>query len=84
MAAVLVLPGMITDPQPPSLIVAILGAGPAGMSCANACLSFGLTPVVIERGAGDAAYCPDAAYVAVGAECVDSATARGADLVCAV
>ena len=41
---------MITDPQPPSLIVAILGAGPAGMSCANACLSFGLTPVVIERG----------------------------------
>ena len=40
--------------------------------------------VVIERGAGDAAYCPDAAYVAVGAECVDSATARGADLVCAV
>ncbi len=29
--------------------VAILGAGPAGMSCANACLSFGLTPVVIER-----------------------------------
>lgn len=32
------------------MIVAILGAGPAGMSCANACLSFGLTPVVIERG----------------------------------
>ncbi|MBI5330595.1 MAG: NAD(P)/FAD-dependent oxidoreductase [Betaproteobacteria bacterium] len=31
------------------MIVAILGAGPAGMSCANACLSFGLTPVVIER-----------------------------------
>lgn len=29
--------------------VAILGAGPAGMSCANACLSFGLTPLVIER-----------------------------------
>ena len=28
--------------------VAILGAGPAGMSCANACLSFGLEPVVIE------------------------------------
>lgn len=28
--------------------VAILGAGPAGMSCANACLSFGLAPVVIE------------------------------------
>lgn len=32
------------------MIVTILGAGPAGMSCANACLSFGLTPVVIERG----------------------------------
>ncbi|MEW6677458.1 MAG: NAD(P)/FAD-dependent oxidoreductase [Pseudomonadota bacterium] len=32
------------------MIVAILGAGPAGMSCANACLSFGLEPVVIERG----------------------------------
>ena len=31
------------------MIVAIIGAGPAGMSCANACLSFGLTPVVIER-----------------------------------
>jgi thioredoxin reductase len=31
------------------MIVAILGAGPAGMSCANACLSFGLTPVVVER-----------------------------------
>jgi len=30
--------------------VTVLGAGPAGMSCANACLSFGLTPVVIERG----------------------------------
>ncbi|MCU0840559.1 MAG: NAD(P)/FAD-dependent oxidoreductase [Thiobacillaceae bacterium] len=29
--------------------VAILGAGPAGMSCANACLSFGLEPVVVER-----------------------------------
>lgn len=28
--------------------VAILGAGPAGMSCANACLSFGLEPVVLE------------------------------------
>lgn len=28
--------------------VAILGAGPAGMSCANACLSFGLNPLVIE------------------------------------
>lgn len=28
--------------------VAILGAGPAGMSCANACLSYGLEPVVIE------------------------------------
>lgn len=38
---------MITDA--PSPIVAILGAGPAGMSCANACLSFGLAPVVIER-----------------------------------
>jgi thioredoxin reductase (NADPH) len=33
------------------MIVAILGAGPAGMSCANACLSFGLSPVVIERSA---------------------------------
>jgi thioredoxin reductase len=32
------------------MLVAILGAGPAGMSCANACLSFGLTPVVLERG----------------------------------
>jgi hypothetical protein len=31
------------------MIVAILGAGPAGMSCANASLSFGLTPVVIEQ-----------------------------------
>jgi thioredoxin reductase (NADPH) len=31
------------------MIVAIFGAGPAGMSCANACLSFGLSPVVIER-----------------------------------
>jgi thioredoxin reductase len=29
--------------------IAILGAGPAGMSCANALLSFGLEPVVIER-----------------------------------
>lgn len=29
--------------------VAIIGAGPAGMSCANALLSFGLEPVVIER-----------------------------------
>jgi thioredoxin reductase len=28
--------------------VAILGAGPAGMSCANALLSFGLAPLVIE------------------------------------
>ncbi len=36
---------MITDPP----TVAIIGAGPAGMSCANACLSFGLAPVVIER-----------------------------------
>jgi thioredoxin reductase len=33
----------------PVMIVAILGAGPAGMSCANACLSFGLSPVVIEQ-----------------------------------
>lgn len=31
--------------------VAILGAGPAGMSCANACQSFGLEPVVIDRAA---------------------------------
>jgi thioredoxin reductase (NADPH) len=30
------------------MIVAILGAGPAGMSCANACLSFGLSPIVLE------------------------------------
>jgi thioredoxin reductase len=29
--------------------VAVIGAGPAGMSCANALLSFGLEPVVIER-----------------------------------
>jgi len=29
--------------------VAIIGAGPAGMSCANALVSFGLEPVVIER-----------------------------------
>lgn len=29
--------------------VAILGAGPAGLSCANAALTFGLEPVVIER-----------------------------------
>ena len=29
--------------------VAIIGAGPAGMSCANALLAFGLTPIVIER-----------------------------------
>lgn len=29
--------------------VAILGAGPAGLSCANAALTFGLDPVVIER-----------------------------------
>lgn len=41
-------PRMITDA--PSPIVAILGAGPAGMSCANVCLSFGLAPLVIERG----------------------------------
>jgi thioredoxin reductase len=32
-----------------TMIVAILGAGPAGMSCANACLSFGLTPIVLEQ-----------------------------------
>jgi thioredoxin reductase len=31
--------------------VAILGAGPAGMSCANALLSFGLEPLVIEHSA---------------------------------
>jgi len=31
--------------------VAVIGAGPAGMSCANALLSFGLEPVVIERAA---------------------------------
>jgi len=31
------------------MTIAILGAGPAGMSCANACLSFGLTPLVIEQ-----------------------------------
>ncbi|MBI5937986.1 MAG: NAD(P)/FAD-dependent oxidoreductase [Betaproteobacteria bacterium] len=30
--------------------IAIIGAGPAGMSCANALLAFGLTPIVIERG----------------------------------
>ena len=30
-------------------LVAILGAGPAGMSCANALLSFGFEPVLIER-----------------------------------
>lgn len=29
--------------------VAVIGAGPAGMSCANALLSFGIEPVVIER-----------------------------------
>jgi thioredoxin reductase len=29
--------------------VAVIGAGPAGMSCANALLSFGLEPIVIER-----------------------------------
>ncbi|MFA5081214.1 MAG: NAD(P)/FAD-dependent oxidoreductase [Hydrogenophilaceae bacterium] len=29
--------------------VAVIGAGPAGMSCANALLSFGMEPVVIER-----------------------------------
>lgn len=32
-----------------ALPIAVIGAGPAGMSCANALLSFGLTPVVIER-----------------------------------
>ena len=31
------------------LPIAVIGAGPAGMSCANALLSFGLKPVVIER-----------------------------------
>jgi thioredoxin reductase (NADPH) len=31
--------------------VAILGAGPAGMSCANALLTFGLEPLVIEAAA---------------------------------
>jgi thioredoxin reductase len=31
------------------MTVAVIGAGPAGMSCANALLSFGLEPVVIER-----------------------------------
>lgn len=30
--------------------VVILGAGPAGMSCANALITFGLDPVVVERG----------------------------------
>lgn len=29
--------------------IAVIGAGPAGMSCANALLSFGLEPIVIER-----------------------------------
>ncbi len=29
--------------------VAIIGAGPAGMSCANTLLTFGLVPIVIER-----------------------------------
>jgi thioredoxin reductase (NADPH) len=33
------------------MTVAIIGAGPAGMSCANALLSFGIEPVVIERAA---------------------------------
>ncbi|MFZ5484871.1 MAG: NAD(P)/FAD-dependent oxidoreductase [Pseudomonadota bacterium] len=32
-----------------ALPIAVVGAGPAGMSCANALLSFGLTPVVIEQ-----------------------------------
>jgi len=40
--------------------------------------------VVVERGAGEAAYFPDAAYAAAGAECQDAAAARAADLVCAV
>ncbi len=31
--------------------VAVIGAGPAGMSCANALLSFGLEPLVIESAA---------------------------------
>lgn len=54
MASVLVLAAMITDPSEhsrlDSMTIAIIGGGPAGMSCANACLSFGLTPIVIERG----------------------------------
>lgn len=41
---------MIMDLRKGSTTVAIIGGGPAGMSCANACLSFGLTPIVIERG----------------------------------
>jgi thioredoxin reductase len=53
MAAVLVSAAHLNLPflffLQPAMIVAILGAGPAGMSCANACLSFGLTPVVIEQ-----------------------------------
>ncbi len=48
MAAVLVSAAHLNLPSP-VMIVAILGAGPAGMSCANACLSFGLTPIVIEQ-----------------------------------
>jgi thioredoxin reductase len=40
----------LIDAQPPRLKVVILGAGPAGMSCANACLSYGLEPVVVEAG----------------------------------
>ncbi len=31
------------------MTIAVIGAGPAGMSCANALLSFGLEPVVIEQ-----------------------------------
>lgn len=54
MASVLALAAMITDPSAharlDSMTVAIVGGGPAGMSCANACLSFGLTPILIERG----------------------------------
>jgi len=48
MTAVLVLAANLNLVRT-AMIVAILGAGPAGMSCANACLSFGLTPIVIEQ-----------------------------------
>ncbi|MBB5202955.1 NAD(P) transhydrogenase subunit alpha [Inhella inkyongensis] len=37
--------------------------------------------VCVQRGAGERAACPDAAYEAVGAELVDAATALGAELV---